>query len=134
NNGENRMNALIRGLIAFCAVALAYCSLEVIYPCWVKTLGKELWTLPVARNTLEENGKISDALDDAVTVVLDRVDARQQVVRDLFDQKLTLMTAAVHFRSAIWKRPNNYLERFRDVFQGQSDDERYCRQVLAVAH
>jgi hypothetical protein len=75
-----------------------------------------------------ERGK---RLDRAAQDTLDRVAAKQQVLWDLIDRRLSLVEAAARFRELdrdcpISNLPPGWVER-----PGASDEEKQCRYVIA---
>jgi hypothetical protein len=56
--------------------------------------------------------------------------ARQAVVDELLAGGLTLLEAAARFRDIDERHPEFYWEGFRCSYGGDSDEERFCRQVI----
>jgi hypothetical protein len=76
--------------------------------------------------------KRREALEARRAAFLRRLDAKQQVETALLDGRMTLAEAAIRFR-AIYKQwaAVPYTESILAQFPGRSEDERYCRWVIA---
>jgi hypothetical protein len=59
-----------------------------------------------------------------------RLTAKTQVLMDLRDHRLTLLEAAARFRNLESPTSGHYLEWSRLYEPGQTDEERWCRQVI----
>ena len=64
--------------------------------------------------------------------VVDNLEGKQKVVRQLLDGRLTLREAAARFQELNEACSVYDWERFRETFPGRTDEERHCRQVLVA--
>src|SRR5712691_10131221 len=60
------------------------------------------------------------------------LEGKQQVLRELLDERLTLREAAARFQELNEACPAYDWERFRENFPGRTTEERHCRQVLVA--
>jgi hypothetical protein len=75
------------------------------------------------------------ALERRLARVAGRNQARRQIALDLIARRLTLLRAAGRFRDFDEGNPDFNRKRFRDLYEGATDVERYCRRVIeAVGH
>jgi hypothetical protein len=73
----------------------------------------------------------SEELDDLLRRALRCTDERQRLTAAVVEGRLPLLEAAGRFRDLNRDNPGFNWERFRHTYPGVSDDERFCRQVLA---
>jgi hypothetical protein len=64
--------------------------------------------------------------------IVDNLEGKQKIVRDLLDERLTLRQAAARFQELNEACPAYDWERFRENFPGRTYEERHCRQVLTA--
>ncbi len=64
--------------------------------------------------------------------IVDNLEAKQKVVRELLDERLTLRQAAARFQKLNEACPAYDWERFCQTFPGRTDEERHCRQVFVA--
>ena len=70
-----------------------------------------------------------EALSRRAEVIQQRSDAKQVIIRELLDDKLTLLQAARRFKD-LNETPVTCQNDYRSRFPGRSDGEKVCRQVL----
>jgi hypothetical protein len=61
-----------------------------------------------------------------------RLEAKRRIAHDLIAQRLTLLQAAELFLDLNELNPDFHWEGFRNLHPEMSDDERCCRQVIAI--
>jgi hypothetical protein len=62
-----------------------------------------------------------------------RLEPQAEVINGLLAGELTLFEAAIRFRDLSERGPPFDWENFRRVYPGRSDEERFCRKVIAEA-
>ena len=70
------------------------------------------------------------ALDRHADVARDRIQAKEEVLRDLIVGRLTLLQAGRRFKD-LNETPITCQDDYRSTYPGRSDGEKVCRQVLA---
>lgn len=73
----------------------------------------------------------AEELQQANDSVQSRVLEKLLLAARVADGKVSLLDAAARFRQLDGEKPLLYLKEFRLAYPGRSDDERYCRQVIA---
>jgi hypothetical protein len=79
---------------------------------------------------LAEERRREEILACQTRQTLENLQAKIRVVEDLGDRRLTLLEAAGRFRDLSYPARDYLLGWFRAVYPGQSDEERWCRQVI----
>jgi hypothetical protein len=79
---------------------------------------------------LEDERRRGETLDQQSQIVWHNLETKFRVLGNLQAGRLTLYEAAARFRSLNHPGIDDYPALFRLIYQGQSDDERWCRQVL----
>jgi hypothetical protein len=111
-------------------LGLASTALSVFRPSWAAHLGLDVWNLPELERRLAASERLGQELKEKDRIIMDRVTAKDEVIRELMAGRLTLAEAAGHFR-----RLNDEPRECRGpgvdcCFPGQTETERYYRQVL----
>jgi hypothetical protein len=96
----------------------------------VALLAREATRKP-APDTIEGQMRLSDELDEKARGVVRRLYRKERVLQMHLAGRLTLLEAAAHFRNLDQQGPLFRWEQFREQFDGNSDDERHCREVIA---
>ena len=100
------------------------------YFTWSARLGLNLTEWLDIQQRLEEEGRRRDILSYQSQQLSRNLEAKCRVLEDLRDHRLTLLEAAARFRALGCPGPENNLKLFRLVYPGQTDEERWCRQVI----
>ena len=100
-------------------------------PTWTARVGLDRMTdwLDVHLQLAQEHHR-GEILDGQVQRTLQSLQARIRVVEDLGAHRLTLLEAAARFRDLDGLASASDLEWSRRVDPGQTDEERWCRQVI----
>jgi hypothetical protein len=69
-------------------------------------------------------------LDEDLQAVGQRIDDKMRLAEEVAEGRLTLLAAAARFRDLDRAPPAFQWEMFRMTYDGQSDDERHCREVI----
>jgi hypothetical protein len=108
-------------------VLLVACSM--IRADWMADLGLDWWNAADYQRQVDTCVRRQAALEVADRLILDRIALKEEVMADLLSDRLTLLETAAWFRrldradgGPIWG-PRS--------FPGNTEDERYCRQVLS---
>ena len=94
-------------------------------------LGLNLSEWLEAQQQLEYEYRRSESLHHQGQIVRQSLEAKFQVVEELHEGRLTLHEAAAQFRDLHHPENDPNRELFRLLYKGQSDDERWCRQVIS---
>jgi len=94
-------------------------------------LGLNLSEWREAQQQLEYEYHRSESLYQQGQIVRKSLEAKFQVVEELHEGRLTLPEAAAQFRDLHNLESDPNRELFRLLYKGQSDDERWCRQVIS---
>jgi hypothetical protein len=73
-----------------------------------------------------------DKAEQQIRALLDRSSRKRHLVGELLAGRLTLLEAAGQFRAVNRAPPRFHWEGFRAFYQGDSDEERHCREVVAL--
>ena len=127
------MIAMLRLLTGAGAIALAGCILELAHPGWVGELSTDLRALPNIRSDLHEELELGGELEIQISALTSRAQAKQRILRDLLDNRLTLVEAATGY----CELDNNLLgdqpDRLLGTWPGRSLIERYCHQLIQTS-
>jgi hypothetical protein len=74
--------------------------------------------------------QISMRLDEEFRGTIARLEAKQRVLNKLLAGWLTFLEAVAHFRALDQLPPAFHWDHFRDLYPGNSDEERHCREVI----
>jgi hypothetical protein len=111
------------------SLLLSACALR---PDWAGRLDIDYWSVPRLRRQIEQGQRVQAAGDDELRRIDERASGRERVAGDLRAGRIGLLEAAACFRDlGAGTDAVRYLHVF---FAGDSDDERYCRQVIYWAH
>jgi hypothetical protein len=114
---------------AFLAVCLALAW--VVPPTDKPASGRPGWTgNDPHRVTLEEEWERGRALDGQVAANQRRVQAMERIVEQVIAQQLSLLEAAAQWGALLEDNPGINWEKYRRVWPGNSDTERYCRGII----
>ncbi|HEV3258664.1 MAG TPA: hypothetical protein VG013_17445 [Gemmataceae bacterium] len=93
--------------------------------------GLSPWTSGNGNMASPAGRRLNEGVDDRVPMVALRCQRRQYLARDVAEDRCTLLAAAARFHDLSESGPDFYWEAFRMRYPGASDDERFCRQVIA---
>jgi len=110
-------------------LGLASIFLFVFRPGWAVQIGLDLWNLPELERTLAAHERFREELERKDEAIIARVCAKDQVIHELLAEGLTLTEAAAHFRR-LNAAPCEFPGPGPAYFPGETESERYCRQVL----
>jgi hypothetical protein len=101
-----------------------------VRPAWLSAAGLDFWSLPELYARLESENRQSDELDQRCKGVFRRIESKQDVLQALNEGHLSLVEAAARFGEFNRQEPET-MAYIREMYAGQSDEERLCRQVLS---
>jgi hypothetical protein len=104
-----------------------------LVPGLAAAVGLDLWNVPAALNSLREAAEIDGRLDEDLLAVQLRMALKDEAAEDVAAGRLTLVEAAAQFRRLDADASEGYRQGWRLLAEGDSDEERYCRQVLNYA-
>jgi hypothetical protein len=102
-------------------------------PGWLARMGLDPSEICEAINTSRREQVRHEELVARDRYVRDSLEGKVLVTQDLRAGRLTLREAAARFQVLNQACPEFDWERFRQVFPGQTAEERHCRQVLVAA-
>jgi hypothetical protein len=124
------MNALLRLVVSAGAVALAVYGLNEVEADWHTEIGPALLSLVEIRSQIKQESQNARRIEEQDQILVSAMNAKEQIVVDLVADRLTLLEAAARFRELREGLPTCEMEMFRQAYPGNSDDERYCHQVI----
>jgi hypothetical protein len=124
------MNDLLRLVAVIGAIALVICGLNEVQPNWLTEIGPALFNLSESRSHLKRENHNALRLDEKNQRALSYFAAKEQVIRDVVAGHLSLCEAAARFRDLHQSSPLCDMSSFRQFVPGDSDEDRYCRQVI----
>jgi hypothetical protein len=120
------MNCVLR--LSFLVGLLGACIALGSHVC--PELGLNLSAWREIQQQVERERRRGEALHHESQRVNQHLEAQTRVINDLLEYRLTLLEAAARFRALEPQRtPNDPL--LRVTYPGQTDEERWCRQVIA---
>jgi hypothetical protein len=119
------------GFLCFALAVSSLAAALALFPGLAAAVGLDLWNVPAALDALGRGAEQRRRLDEAMRAVQVRTALKAETAEDLVAGRLTLPEAAARFRRLDAGTPEEYRHGWRLLAQGTSDDERYCRQVIA---
>jgi hypothetical protein len=86
--------------------------------------GTGFWATPSSED------RASSPAAEEVAGVIRRIDAKEELGREVVAGRLALVDAAARFRELDEQPPKFHYEEFRDSHPGMTDDECRCREVI----
>lgn len=123
------MKKLIRPIVLVVAIVSGLAGVGYARPDLATNLGLDFWSVSELQESLDCELRLHRELEAKDVEVLRRIDIKEEIVRDLVANRLTLTEAAAHFK-LLNAHQNAYLTVIRTVYVGASDDERICRNVI----
>jgi hypothetical protein len=117
--------------LAGCVLGFVIVGVTHADPEWPRESGLDFWNVPQYQSELDACRRISDELDQKYLAVRYRNETKQFLAREIIDGRLTLEEAVFEFRELSSSSPG-FLAILRGVYPGYSDDELYCRNVIAI--
>ena len=120
------MNAMIRFWMTGIVLSAAFAGVAIARPTWLGVLGVEMAS--------RERPGSYDILgpDELGRVLTVRCKAKGEIIDRLRTRDLTLFEAAAWFRQ-VNLEPAQYVEKSWRHYEGNSEEEKLCRQVIAWA-
>jgi hypothetical protein len=126
------MQSLTRLLGAALVAVGLLAGVLLVRPAWLSDAGLDFWELPGLYADLENSNREMDDLTQRQKALFHRLTTRQEVLRALRADSLSLIEAAARFGQVNREEPET-MSYVREMYPGNSDEERVCRQVLAWA-
>jgi hypothetical protein len=127
------MTPCTRFLLSVSLLAALLAGAARLQPDWASSLGLDECGPPEVRQQLAAERQRGTLLDRRQEVVRRRLDAKNEVVGQLLDRRLTLAEAAAWFKS-LNESPADCPAAWHGEFPGASEGERLCRQVISWVH
>jgi hypothetical protein len=125
-----KMNPRAVPIVAVVGVALV--SVGWTCPGVVSDCGLDFWNVPELQAHIDQNLQQAEDWDAEDRQVLQRIEIKEKLITQLIDGRTTIPEVAAQFKQLNAGR-EDYLALFRKQYPGASDDECYCRNVLAFA-
>jgi hypothetical protein len=122
-----RFHRLLACAALVLGVLTALCFFQ---PRWLPGGGNDSSSVPAAASRYAEQLERGEVLHTAREDVMDRIDARERVVRDVIGRRLSLAQAAARFQELDLASPTFNWKRFRADTPGATDEEKQCRAVI----
>jgi hypothetical protein len=119
-------------ILLLALLGLGYAGLATFRPAWATAVGLDVWNLPELQRRKAAADQRSAELARKDALVVERVLAKDQVVREVLADRMTLLQAAAWFRRLNTATPEIPGPDPRN-YPGRTEGERYCRQVLLWA-
>jgi hypothetical protein len=113
-------------------LGLGYAALAASRPSWATAAGLDLWNLRDLEQELAAEQCICEEMSRQQSVVVQRSAAKEEVLHELVDDRLSLLQAAAKFRR-FTVEPAEYPGKGPEYLPGNTEGERYCREVLEWA-
>jgi hypothetical protein len=118
-----------RAVTVLALTVLGAAALAVFRPAWATAVGLDLWNLPQLERRLAEQERRKEDLQTKSRVLNARIAAKEEVIYELLEERLTLLDAAGSFRR-LDAETEVLAGRGSDMFPGKTEGERSCRQVI----
>lgn len=128
------MIATLRVFACAGALALAGYILAPAYHDWLALLGTDARNLPEFRADLDQELAFGRRLEEERATVLARTQAKRQMLLELIEERLTLIETARQYRDLDSQFGSNQADKLAVVWPGSCQLERYCHQIIQVAH
>jgi hypothetical protein len=126
------MRFYVRALSFLALLSMGLTALSQYRPAWAARLDLDWWSLPELQEQLRHGKQESAELDAGGAAVVGRVLAKDRVIRELRDGRLTLAEAAAHF-GALNAAGGESRVNLVSHYPGATEQERLCRQVIRWA-
>jgi hypothetical protein len=126
------MKLNLRAFPSVAVVGLALVSVGWTSPGLVEQCGLDFWSVPDLQASIDESERQQDEKDVEDQRVLQRIEVKEGLITQLIDGRATIPEVAAQFKALNAGR-KDYLALFHRQYPGASDDECYCRNVLAFA-
>lgn len=120
------MIAMIRFWITGIVLSATLAGVAIARPTWLEVLGVEMGS------RVQPNSTIISGPGELARVLAMRCQAKSQIIGRLRTRELNLFVAAAWFRH-ISQEPAQYVERHWQQYEGHTEEEKLCRQVISWA-
>jgi hypothetical protein len=126
------MRRVYTGALSLVLVASALAALP-RFPGLAAAVGLDGWDVPTLLDVISREARLAEQLDEHERATWRRMALKDEVAADAIAGRLTLFEAAARFRDLDADAPEAYRGAWRRSMAGDSDPERYCRQVIGYA-
>lgn len=126
------MKMNLRVVPTLAVVGLSVASIGWTVPGVAETCGLDFWNVPELRARIEQIQQEQQDKDAEDQQVLQRLQIKEGLITQLIEGRTSIPDVAAHFKLLNAGR-EDYLRLFRKQYPGASDDECYCRNVVAFA-
>jgi hypothetical protein len=125
------MNTILRTSVCAGALAVAFAGLELTTPGWIGELGPALAEFYEQRARLDREQRLARQLVEEEQRLHEKAACKKSVLNDLLADRISLWEAAERFRALEMASPMRCPLVFASFYPGNSDEERFCRQIIA---
>ena len=126
------MKMNLRTVPTVAVVGLSLASICWTMPALAGICGLDFWSVPELQSRIEQDQQQQRDMDAEDLQVLQRIEIKEGLITQLIDGRTTIPEVAAHFKLLNGNR-QDYLMLYRKQYPGASDDECYCRTVVAFA-
>jgi len=101
-------------------------------PAWATSVGLDVWSLPELREQIAASADRDRDLEAEDSEVCRRIEAKEQLIRELISGQITLEAATTQFTLFDLDSPE-HLSVIRRIHPGATDSESMARNVAAYA-
>lgn len=124
------MHHVRSGLVCLTLGVSALAALLYLFPSGAAALGLDVWNLPPLQGAIDEQCRLREQLDELDREAVRRVLAKEALAEQVADGTLTVAEAAARFRAIDATMPEEQRRLWRELTDGDTDDERSRTCVL----
>jgi hypothetical protein len=126
------MKMSFRAVPTVAVVGLSVAGVGWTMPGLAGRCGLDFWNVPELRARIDQNQQQQEEFDAEDQRVLQRIEIKESLITQLIEGRATIPEVAAHFKMLNSGRVD-YLALYHKQYPGASDDECYCRNVVAFA-
>jgi hypothetical protein len=125
------MRHITNGLVCLVLALAALAGGLYLFPSWAAAVGLDFWNIPATLDAMARTAALDERIEVELESVRRRNAAKEEVTGEAAAGRLTLLEAAARFRDLDAAASDDYRRGWRRSLPAASDEERYCRAVLA---
>jgi len=118
---------MVLGGFVFAAVGML-----AVHPTWASSIGADVWNMPSLKEELRANTEEASVLANQDDEIRHRISLKEVIIADLLANRITLAEATEQFTVMNASRPQ-YMTMIRSSFPGETDQEKFARNVISFA-
>lgn len=128
------MTMLLRASLVLAAMAAGICGVGLAQRNLLADIGSEFFDSQGLRQRIREESQLGQDLDRRFQAVMACNLGKTEAVEELLSNQISLAQAAARFQILDLGRAYRHEAMFRETFPGTTEEERYCRQVIAFVN